>query len=373
MKIYYSKPSISKTEIRHVMKAAKYGWGDKCYDYINLFEKKFQSFINTRYAIATSSCTGALHLSLLALDIKDGDEVIIPEINWVAVSSSIECVRAKPVIVDIEKDSWCIDPISLKKNITSKTKAVIAVHLYGNLCNINQIKKICKDNNIKLIEDAAEALGSKIKKKYAGTFGDIGVFSFHGAKTMTTGEGGMIVTRNKKLYEKIKALNNHGRTGKEKMQFLTSFIGLKYKISNIQAALGYAQLLRLKKILKVKRKIFYNYKKLFSGYDISMNIEKKTTTNSYWMPTVIFNKKDLDINRRNSLIRFLKNKDIDIRVFFWPLSIMSYYKSQKLRNKISYDLFYRGINLPSYVDLKLHEQKKIVYYIINFLNLKKNV
>jgi len=373
MKIYYSKPSITKTEIRHVMKAAKYGWGDKCYDYINLFERKFQSFINTRYSIATSSCTGALHLSLLALGIKDGDEVIIPEINWVAVSSSIECVRAKPVIVDIEKDSWCIDPISLKKNITSKTKAVIAVHLYGNLCNINQIKKICKENKIKLIEDAAEALGSKIKKKYAGTFGDIGVFSFHGAKTMTTGEGGMIVTRNRKLYEKIKALNNHGRTGKEKMQFLTSFIGLKYKISNIQAALGYAQLLRLKKILKAKRKIFYNYKKLFSGYDISMNIEKKTTTNSYWMPTVIFNKKDLNINRRNSLIKFLKNKDIDIRVFFWPLSIMSYYKSQKLRNKISYDLFYRGINLPSYVDLKLNEQKKIVSHIINFLKLKKNV
>ena len=372
MKIYYSKPSITKTEIRHVMKAAKYGWGDKCYDYINLFERKFQSFINTRYSIATSSCTGALHLSLLALGIKDGDEVIIPEINWVAVSSSIECVRAKPVIVDIEKDSWCIDPISLKKNITSKTKAVIAVHLYGNLCNINQIKKICKENKIKLIEDAAEALGSKIKKKYAGTFGDIGVFSFHGAKTMTTGEGGMIVTRNRKLYEKIKALNNHGRTGKEKMQFLTSFIGLKYKISNIQAALGYAQLLRLKKILKAKRKIFYNYKKLFSGYDISMNIEKKTTTNSYWMPTVIFNKKDLNINRRNSLIKFLKNKDIDIRVFFWPLSIMSYYKSQKLRNKISYDLFYRGINLPSYVDLKLNEQKKIVSHIINFLKLKKN-
>jgi len=165
MKIYYSKPSITKTEIRHVMKAAKYGWGDKCYDYINLFERKFQSFINTRYSIATSSCTGALHLSLLALGIKDGDEVIIPEINWVAVSSSIECVRAKPVIVDIEKDSWCIDPISLKKNITSKTKAVIAVHLYGNLCNINQIKKICKENKIKLIEGAAEALGSKIKKK----------------------------------------------------------------------------------------------------------------------------------------------------------------------------------------------------------------
>jgi len=183
----------------------------------------------------------------------------------------------------------------------------------------------------------------------------------------------MIVTRNRKLYEKIKALNNHGRTGKEKMQFLTSFIGLKYKISNIQAALGYAQLLRLKKILKAKRKIFYNYKKLFSGYDISMNIEKKTTTNSYWMPTVIFNKKDLNINRRNSLIKFLKNKDIDIRVFFWPLSIMSYYKSQKLRNKISYDLFYRGINLPSYVDLKLNEQKKIVSHIINFLKLKKNV
>ena len=190
---------------------------------------------------------------------------------------------------------------------------------------------------------------------------------------MTTGEGGMIVTKNKALYEKIKALNNHGRTGKEKMQFLASFIGLKYKISNIQAALGYAQLLRLKKILKQKRKIFDNYKKLFFGYDISMNIENKETTNSYWMPTIIFNKKDLNINKRNSLIKYLKSKNIDIRVFFWPLSIMSFYKSQKIKNKVSYDLFYRGINLPSYVELKLNEQKKVASYIINFLKLKKNV
>ena len=373
MQIYYSKPSITEIEIKHVLEATKYGWGNKCYDYINLFEKKFKSFINIKYAIATSSCTGALHLSLMALGIKKGDEVIIPEINWLAVSSSIECVGAKPIIVDVEKDSWCIDPVSLKKNISKKTKAIIVVHLYGNLCNMTEIKKICKDKNIKLIEDAAEALGSKIRKKYAGTFGDIGVFSFHGAKTMTTGEGGMIVTNSKVLYEKMKALNNHGRTGKEKMQFWATFIGLKYKISNIQAALGYAQLLRLKKILKQKRKIFNNYKKLFFGYDITMNIEKKHTTNSYWMPTIIFNKKDLNINKRNSLIEYLKSKNIDIRVFFWPLSMMNFYKSQKLNNKVSYELFSRGINLPSYVELKLNEQKKVVSYIINFLRLKKNV
>ena len=373
MKIYYSKPSITKIEIKHVNSAVKNGWGDKCYDYINLFEEKFKSFINTKYAIATSSCTGALHLSLMALNIKEGDEVIIPEINWIAVSSSIMCVGAKPILVDIEKDSWCIDPISLEKNITDKTKAVIVVHLYGNLCNMKEIQKICKNKKIRLIEDTAEALGSKIGDKYAGTFGDIGVFSFHGAKTMTTGEGGMIITKNRIIYDKIRSLNNHGRTNREKKQFWASFIGLKYKISNLQAALGYAQLLRLPKILKLKRKIFENYKKLFFSYDVNMNIEEKNTINSYWMPTLIFNKEDLNLKKRNLLINYLKRKNIDIRIFFWPLSKMNFYENKKKINKVSYDLYFRGINLPSYPDLKFNQQKKVASHIIKFLGLKKNV
>lgn len=375
MSIYYSKPYISSIDHKKVLHAVKTGWGKRCYDYIKIFEKKFSNYIGSKYCHSTSSCTGAIHIALKAIGIKKGDEVILPDINWIAVAAAVVSAGGKPVFCDINKDSWCLDVQSIKKRINKKTKAVIALHLYGNTCDIIKIKEFCKKKKIFLIEDAAEALGSKVKGKFAGTFGDIGVFSFHGAKPITTGEGGMIITNNKKIYNQAILINNHGRHKKEKKQFWPEILGLKYNISNIQAALGCAQLSKLNKIIKLKRQLFFNYKKLFKDYPVKLNIETKGTINSFWMTTVIFNKGTINLKKRDNLIKHLKTKKIDTRVFFWPLSMLKPFKPNlyKKKNVISYDLYYRGINLPSYPELTFSKQKKVVNLIIKYLKLKKNV
>ena len=185
--------------------------GENCYDYINRFEDLFKKHLNVKYAIATSSCTGALHMGLFALNIGKNDEVIIPDINWISVASTIVHLGAKPIFVDILPDTWCIDPNKVKAAITDKTKAIIAVHLYGNLCEMDEILNIGKKHNIPIIEEAAHAIGSSYHDKKPGTIGKFGTFSFHGTKTLTTGEGGMFVTNDTELYEKVLILSNHGR------------------------------------------------------------------------------------------------------------------------------------------------------------------
>ena len=188
-KIYYTKPSITELEVAYATDAAKNGWGDKCYEYIEKFENKFKEFIGAKFAIATSSCTGAIHMGLSAIDICPGDEVILADVNWIATAAPITYLGAKPIFVDILEDTWCIDPKKIEAAITEKTKAIIAVHLYGNLCDMEAILAIGRKYDIPIIEDAAEAIGSKWENHHAGTMGKFGTFSFHGTKTMTTGEG----------------------------------------------------------------------------------------------------------------------------------------------------------------------------------------
>ena len=251
-KIYYSKPTITKDEINVILDAAKNGWGEKCYDYLFKFENVFKKYIGVNYAIATSSCTGAMHMGLYALGIKRGDEVILADTNWIATVSPIVHLGAKPVFVDINPKTWCIDPLEVEKKINNKTKAIIATHLYGNLCDMNKLRLISKNNNIHLIEDAAEALGSEYKKRKAGSMGIFSTFSFHGSKTITTGEGGMFLTNDKPLYDKVLTLNNHGRDKNQIKQFWSDIIGFKYRMSNIDASLGYAQMLRITEIINKK-------------------------------------------------------------------------------------------------------------------------
>ncbi|MCS6821115.1 MAG: DegT/DnrJ/EryC1/StrS family aminotransferase, partial [Microscillaceae bacterium] len=210
-KIPINKPSITKLEISYVHDAIANGWGEKCYDYIYKFENKFASYQQTKYAHATSSCTGAIHLALMAMGVKAGDEVIVPEITWIATAEPILYIGAKPIFVDVLPDTWCIDPQKIEQAITKKTRAIIVVHVYGNVCEMDEIMAIAQKHGLVVLEDAAEGLGSEYKGKKCGSIGDVGVFSFHGTKTMTTGEGGMLVTNNEVIYEKAKVLNDHGR------------------------------------------------------------------------------------------------------------------------------------------------------------------
>ena len=287
-RIYYTKPSITELEIRYATDAAANGWGDKCYDYINRFEAAFKQHLGVQYAIATSSCTGALHMGMAALGIGPGDEVILADTNWIATVSPIVHLGAQPVFVDILEDSWCLDPGLVEKVITPKTKAIVATHIYGNLCDMNRLLAIGEKYGIPVIEDAAEAIGSVYHGKRAGSLGRFGTFSFHGTKTITTGEGGMFVTNDADLFERVLTLSNHGRARGQTKQFWPDMVGFKYKMSNLQAAIGCAQMERIEELTSRKREIMATYREQLAGLPgISMNPEPAETVNGAWMPTVV--------------------------------------------------------------------------------------
>jgi len=357
-RIHYTKPSITSLEVQYVTDAAANGWGDKCYEYINRFEAKFKEHLGVQYAIATSSCTGALHLGMAALGIGPGDEVIMADTNWIATVSPIVQLGAKPIFVDILPDTWCIDPAEVEKAITPRTKAIIAVHLYGNLCEMDQLIALAERYDIPVIEDAAEAIGSVYKGRKAGSMGVFGAFSFHGTKTMTTGEGGIFVTNNANLYERVLTLSNHGRARDQIKQFWPDVLGYKYKMSNIQAALGCAQVERIEELIARKKEIFLFYKEALKDVrGISMNPEPEGIINGFWMPNIVFDRK-LGIDRA-SLQGAFKEENIDARVFFWPLSLLPPF-NLSLANHHAFDIPNRAINLPSHHDIADAELIRIV-------------
>jgi perosamine synthetase len=360
-----SKPSITEKEISYVTDAIKNGWGSSCYDYIYRFQDKFKNYLKSKFCIATSSCTGAMHLALLSIGITDGDEVICPDITWIASVSPITYLNATPIFVDVDKKNWCIDPDRIEKAITNKTKAIIAVHLYGNVCDMDRIMNIAKRHNLYVIEDAAEGLGSVYKGKKCGSIGDIGVFSFHGTKTMTTGEGGALVTNNEFIFKNASVLNEHGRDSNLNKTFWMEKIGYKYKISNLQAALGFAQLERIDELVSRKREIFFNYQNLLKNVDdIEMNYEDEFMINSFWMPTILIGE-NYNFNREH-LFNSFKENNIDSRPFFFPLSSLPMFK--KKNNINSYQIYNRAFNLPSFHDITNEQQKNVIDVLISFLN-----
>ena len=366
-RIYYTKPSITELEIRYATDAAANGWGDRCYEYITRFEDAFKKHLGVKYAIATSSCTGALHMGLAALGVGPGDEIILADINWIASAAPITYLGAKPVFVDVLPDSWCLDPEKVEAAITSNTKAIIAVHLYGNLCDMERLLAIGQKHNIPIIEDAAEAIGSVYYGKRAGSMGAFGTFSFHGTKTITTGEGGMFVTNDDDLYETVLTLSNHGRSRGQTKQFWPDRVGFKYKMSNMQAAVGCAQMERMDELITGKRRIFTYYAEHFRGLPLQMNPEPMGTINGFWMPSIVIDEKvPFD---RDALLATFKTENIDGRVFFWPLSILPMFK-QKVENVVSYNLYQRAVNLPTYHDLNEMEMDRVVGIIKNLFKRK---
>lgn len=365
-RVLYTKPSVTELEVRYARDAAEHGWGDNWNRYISRFEELFRQHLGVKYCAATSSCTGALHLGLAAAGIGPGDEVILADINWIASAAPVTYLGAKPVFVDILPDSWCIDPGKIESAVTPRTKAIIAVHLYGNLCEIDELRSIAREKNLVLVEDAAEAIGSSYKGKRAGSMGDFAAFSFHGTKTVTTGEGGMFATDDEGLFRKVQALNNHGRKQDCPKQFWPEMIGYKYKISNLQAAVGCAQVERIDELIGRKREIFNRYRSLLGDVDgIQMNPEPDGCVNGYWMPTVVFEKHAAF--DREVLLRMFAQNNIDARVFFYPLSSLPMFKECS-ENTVSYDIFARAINLPSYHDITEDKLARVVKTIKEYLS-----
>lgn len=348
-RIYYTKPSITDLEVGYATDAAANGWGENCYGYIDRFERAFGEHIDVSYAIATSSCTGAIHLGLAAMGIVPGDEVIMADTNWVATVAPVVHLGATPVFVDILEDSWCLDPVLVEQAITPQTKCIIAVHLYGNLCDMDELLAIGARHGIPVIEDAAEAIGSVYHDRKAGSMGLFGTFSFHGTKTITTGEGGMFVTDNADLYENVLTLSNHGRARGQTRQFWPELVGYKYKMSNVEAAIGCAQIERVDELISRKREIMASYRRELSPHpDLTLNAEPPGVTIGAWMPTVVFDP-STGITTK-SIAEAFRAEMIDARVFFHPLSSTPKFVDQP-ENRIAREISARAINLPSYHDM----------------------
>src|SRR3989440_9410166 len=245
-------PSITQKEIDYVTDAVTNAWYGNANVYHERFEKAFAKYLGVRYAVALPSCTSAIHLSLLALGVGPGDEVIVPDATWIATAAPITYVDATPVFADIDEKTWCLSAASFEECITPKTKAVIPVDLYGNMPDMDVILEVAQRDRIAIIEDAAEAVGAEYKGRKAGSFGDAGAFSFHGSKTLTTGEGGMLVTDRDDVWKRVLILRDHGQTPGDTM-FFNREVGYKYKMSSMQAALGLAQLERIDELVERKR------------------------------------------------------------------------------------------------------------------------
>jgi perosamine synthetase len=344
-------PWVTEKEVRYTADAAANAWYANNGFYIERFEKGFAEYIGAMHATSLPSCTSALHLALAALGVGPGDEVIVPDATWIATSAPISYVGATPVFVDIDKDSWCLDADAFAQAITPRTKAVIVVHLYGNVADMDAIMAVARRHGIAVIEDAAEAIGSEYHGGKAGVFGDAATFSFHGSKTLTTGEGGMLVTSDDHLFARVLRLRDHGREPGDRL-FVNQEVAYKYKMSALQAAFGLAQLERIEELVARKRQIFSWYARHGSGVNgVTFNQEAPTTKNTYWMVTAVFDRQ-FGL-RKEDVIAALRQYNIDSRPFFSPLSSLPAYRQLaggrhwSRRNPVSYDIAARAINLPS--------------------------
>ena len=350
-------PSLSGNELEYVTNCIKTNWISSKGSYVTAFEKKIAKIHNSKFALSVSNGTVAIQLALRSLDLKINDEIIIPNLTFAAVVNSVLNAGCKPKFVDINPNTWNINESKIEEAISKKTKAILIVHTYGNPCNIGKIRKIAKRNNLYLIEDCAESIGAKYKTKLTGTFGDCSTFSFFGNKTFTTGEGGMILFKNKKNYEYAKILRDHGMSLNKK--YYHDYVGYNFRLTNLQSAIGLAQLERFAFINKTKRNIAKRYISALTKINcLEFQKTLKGCVHSFWAFPLIFKKKI----KKDIIEKKLNKNGIETRNFFHPINKQKPYMkySGKVKYKVSQDIFERGLCLPTFIGLKEYEQKNII-------------
>lgn len=348
-------PSITEREERYVLEAVRTAWYDNAGTFNARFEAAFAARHGVAHAISLPSCTSGIHLALAAAGVKAGDEVIVPEATWIASAAPICYLGATPRFVDIDPETWCLTAASIRSELTPRTKAIIAVDLYGSMPDLDAVRGLADEHDLFLLEDSAEALGSTRNGRPAGSFGQAGVFSFHGSKTLTTGEGGMLITSDDALAARVRKLQDHGRNPGD-TRFLNDEVAYKYRMSALQAALGLAQLERIDALVAKKRQIFAWYRdRLADLPGVALNAEPQGVLNSYWMSTALlptafpFDKFEV--------IDQLAAQGIAARPFFSPLSTIPAFRDTPAgkaalgRNPVAHDICSRGINLPSALSL----------------------
>ncbi len=338
-----AEPQLGDKELEYVTDCVKSGWVSSLGEYVRQFERGFAAYCGVKYGIATFNGTVALHLLAATLNLGPGDEVIMPSLTYVATANAIRYTGATPVFVDSEPETWNIDPNQVAARITPRTKAIVAVHLYGHSADMDPLRNIAADHNLFLIEDAAEAHGAYYKGQRVGGLSDAAIFSFYGNKIITTGEGGILVTNNQAWAERAFFLENQGRYSDD--PYWHPEIGYNYRMTNIQAAIGLAQLERIDELLAIRRRNAAHYgQRLAAITGLTLPPEKNWGKNVYWMYSVIV-EQEFGLTRDELRIR-LREAGIDSRPFFYPVhTLPMYLTGQSL--PIAEDLGRRGLNLPS--------------------------
>ena len=363
------EPYLGGNEIKYVSDCIYTNWISSQGDYVKRFENIFSKYYSNYFALTTSSGTSALHLSLLALGIGEGDEVLVPDITFAASANSVIHSGARPVFVDIDKDHWTIDYKLIELCISKRTKAIMPVHLYGHPCDMDPILDIAEKHNLFVIEDCAESFGSKYKGQLTGTFGNVGCYSFFSNKVITTGEGGMVITKDRELYEKMMILRDHGMSKDKKYMHVA--VGYNYRMTNMQAAIGLAQMEKADKLLEIRSFIANEYKKnLYKVDEIKLPNEMEWAESTYWLYTLLINNDKADIDR-DDLILYLNNEGIETRPVFYPLHIQPIYNCKKQHFPISEDISSRGISLPSSNVMKDEDIKEVCQKLKNIIKNKK--
>jgi perosamine synthetase len=352
-KITSAGPSITQAEIDLVTEAIREGWQKKMSWYTDQFISEFSHYVGLGYCLPTAHCTDAIHLAMLALDIGPGDEVIVPDLTWVASVAPVLYVGATPVFADVDPVSWCITADSIKQLITSRTKAIVVVDLLGNMPDWGEILELCQLRGIRIIEDSAEGLGATYEGRQAGTFGEVSLFSFNATKLIMSGQGGALCTNDQKLYSKAKLYSHHGidkdQTGR---YYWSTVLGYNYNWTNIQAALALAQLRRIDELIAYKKWLFGEYKKGLRDLEgLNLSAAKSNVDPTYWISVAIVDPR-FGIDKEDLCRRFAEYQ-IDMRPMFYPISSMPpfqpYVAGENMadKNPVSYQLSEYGVCLPN--------------------------
>lgn len=355
------KPDLSGNERAYVDECIDSSWISSKGRFVRAFEDEFAKKIGIAHAVSVSNGTVALHLALTSLGIGPGDEVIVPTLTYIASVNAVTYCNATPIFVDSTRESWQIDPDEVRRHVTKRTKAILIVHLYGQSCNLEAIMEIAREFGVFVVEDCAEAFGTLYDGRHVGTYGDISTFSFFGNKTITTGEGGMVVCNDKTLFERARHLRGQGLA--KHREYWHDAIGFNYRMTNIQAAIGLAQLERSDAFIDRKRKIASLYKNFLRSVPLEVHDEVPNTRHSYWMFSILVN-----VNLRDELRQHLSNKGIETRPVFYPVHTMPMYSSGYRRLPIAEELSWRGVNLPSYPSLVDEQVEMVAFEIIDFFS-----
>lgn len=365
-------PWVTEREVQYSSDAAAHGWYEHAGDYVQRFEAAFARRHGVAHAIAVPHCTAALHLSLAALGIGPGDEVVVPELTWIATAAPITYVGATPVFADVDPRTWCMTGETLEACLSPRTRAVIPVDLYGLTADMASIRAVAERHDLHIIEDAAQAVGCRYRGRPAGTLGDVGTFSFHGTKTMTTGEGGMLLTDRSDVYERSLVLRDHGRTKENFKFFYNTEVAFKYRMSNMQAAFGLAQLERLDELVAKKRQIFRWYaERLGDVAGLQLNAEPSDVFHTFWMTSIVL-APEFGVSNRELMAMFTE-ASIDTRPFFHPLSGLPAFATRpeaaeaQARNATAYSISARGLNLPSALMLTEEQVDRVCNTLTAFL------